>query len=517
MTDSIGSTPPLLTRAAAESTAGDVAALLTSGDIGLRRAVTAALETGAPQACQVERTHLMCFRITVDQRAAGTLILGARATASEPADQTRRALTLIGPWFGAAVEAHLSSPPGAEDVLERVSAFHRILRDATADESDRALVRVLADTLAVWHDVAVLGYIEGQDGAFTRDTTLPGADLTRSPATIAAGAAPVGTDLAQLPNIEIDRLGFSAEHLAIRRFGAGPGSWLIAMEADLSPDEVTTLELYLDLLDDAIRQVAVARTARAGAAATGCLFDGRAQPADQALHAMAEMRMATRTSRAALAVTSATGTPLVRVASHAEPDTPQASGPDVPPVILVRSAPGRYVAKIGLEFPPGAGPTHQDYRVAETIADVIGTWVPWAQTHGAGAERRAFPEAFATVLERAAGQALARGETVTLILFSSQALALSPHASQDQLAPIRGHVRAGDLVGLLADDELGVLLRASGGERRATTARRLRHIVEESLAIPARALRMAVVTRTPASGKADTLVHEARTAISGSA
>jgi hypothetical protein len=260
--------------------------------------------------------------------------------------------------------------------------------------------------------------------------------------------------------------------------------------------------------------VTAARAAQAGTAARRWLFDGSLAPVEQARGAVTELRVAARASAAVLAVTTAAGAPLVRVASKAEPEAGQRPGADVNPVILVRGAPQQYVAKIGLEFPPGAGPTRQDYRIAEMTADLIESWVPWAQAHGAGAERRAVPEAFANVLERAAGQVLARGKTVTFVLLSSQALAFHASVSRDQIALIRGHVRASDLVGLLADNEIGVLLGAHGAEQTSTVTDRLRHIVEDSLTISSHALRMAVVTRTPASPELDTLVHDARKAIS---
>ncbi len=506
----------LLEQRAGGNLATDVWAILAAGDFGLQRALSTARRTKTPQYHQVEGVQVACFPLTLHRAVSGALVLALHESAAEQhGDQTRNDLELVGSWLSAAVESHLTSSPGLQEALGRVSSFRRMLSNAASEGSDRRIVTVFAETMAVWHDLEVCGYVETPNGTCAREVTLAGADPSKSPAVIEQEALPVGMELVQPSAIEVERLGFPEEqNLAVRRLGEGLGSWLITVSGALASHEVTVLTLYLALLDDAIEGAANVRAASAVKWMAKLLFEDAAELAEQASRAAAVLRETTGATTVALAATTANGTPVVRVVSPTV--TIGTGGPasvePASPLVIVRHAPQQYSMKIGLERADGRHVTRLEHQVANASADVIESWVRWVLGHGVGGERRGSTRGFTELLESSAQHALEHGDSVLLLVLSYADTLFRPDVTQSRIALIRTQIRAGDLVGMLSEDDVGILLRTQGDEQASTVVDRLRQLIEASETAPSSAMRVGTASRTPALPAVESLVQDARNA-----
>ena len=240
------------------------------------------MRTRTFQAVRIGHAQVGCFPLTIERMENGVLLLAMRSPDPQ-AEEVRNELERIGSWLRSAIEAHLTSGSASQEDLERVSSFWRILRDSIWRGSDAGIVAAFAEILAVWHDLEVYGYIETSRGAFVRAVTLPGADLSESPATIAREALPGGGHLSKLPVAELERLGFATTRdLVVKRLGEGAGSWLIVLSGAPVSHELAALTLYLELLKDVMESALSVGASSAVASVSMKRFSDVRQPQAQA-------------------------------------------------------------------------------------------------------------------------------------------------------------------------------------------------------------------------------------------
>lgn len=146
--------------------------------------------------------------------------------------------------------AHSPASPDALEALERASLFWRLIHDARASGSARRVVEVCAETLAVWSDLEVCGYVRAQ-GSLQRTVTLPGALAANSPPLLDPAALPRGRQLVWKTAAQAEQLGFgTGRELVITRAGFGRGSWLITASGPRSLRDLPSLAMCLGLLDN---------------------------------------------------------------------------------------------------------------------------------------------------------------------------------------------------------------------------------------------------------------------------
>jgi hypothetical protein len=184
-------------------------------------------------------------------------------------------------------------------------------------------------------------------------------------------------------------------------------------------------------------------------------------------------------------------------------------------LVAVRRAPTRYTLRMGLSAADRRGLTFQEHRVAGAYADVLESWVRGALGHDAGERRREVPEAFATALERAAALALERGQAATLLVLASAEARFDLGITHEHVARLRGLVRSGDLVGLVADDEVAVLLPGVSAEQASPVIDRLRALLADADSAMPPSLRVGAATRTTTLGSVGDFVQDARQSILG--
>jgi hypothetical protein len=97
----------------------------------------------------------------------------------EPID---RRLDAAGQWLVAAIEANLSAtlkPAHETRGLERVAGSVDVIDALTQLHSDREIIALLMDAVAIWYDADVYVYRQDLSGAFTLYACLPGVDAER--------------------------------------------------------------------------------------------------------------------------------------------------------------------------------------------------------------------------------------------------------------------------------------------------------------------------------------------------
>ena len=134
----------------------------------LRPAAEAVVELQAPQLARLASHSVTLSPVRLAGSVVGVLIV---AHSDAPHVAGERHLPTVSAWLRTAVEQHLASQAAGADHL---GALHEALRAAAFDGSDRRLVAVFAEALAVWHDIEVMGYVETAPGVFTRAVSLAG-------------------------------------------------------------------------------------------------------------------------------------------------------------------------------------------------------------------------------------------------------------------------------------------------------------------------------------------------------
>jgi hypothetical protein len=498
----------LLTVAGGSANAVD--SLLAAGAPGVRLAISTAVRTRTPQAASVERLQTVIVPVTLDRVVAGALVVARRIAEDQPLERVRSELELVGFWLTNAIEAHLQSPPAAQGDLDRLSALCQLLSDEPAQRSDRDIVAAFIETLAVWHDLEGCGYVETTGDEYVRDVALPGAEPGRTPAVIARAALPDLNEVTRLAKSDADRLGFSGgEDVVLARVGEAAGSWLMSITGSIQSDELTRLSLYVALLDQAMARAIQATTAHVLAALSRHLLVDSGNPEEHARQAVRQIQQALGMSATAFTVTTRTGAPLLHVgAAFTAADL--AEGSDHGKVVIVRREPQQYGMALVGSWDPDHHVTRQENHVAHAAADLLESWVRrLVRQSPRAAERRAPRRAFDEVLERFARDAVQGGIPVTAVVISFTDALFDPDVTQERVIRLRQHLRAGDLVGRLADGEVGVLLHDAALTQADVPIRRLRQVLERE-GVPLADVAIGMATRNPGDPSVTALAQEAR-------
>ncbi len=200
--------------------AARLSAMLEHGEVSLLAAVATSVRERTSQALDLGGLQIICVPVMTDRNACGALLVGRVSPSRQDPGASRAQLELVASWLTAAVDAHLLSPPAFQSSgLNRVAPLAQLLGQASQRESDRELIRLFGEAIAVWHDIEVSGYVETPAGAFARDVTLPGTKKGERPAMIAGVGLPDSTDLTRLPQGHLDRFGLPVNSdVYVRRF-----------------------------------------------------------------------------------------------------------------------------------------------------------------------------------------------------------------------------------------------------------------------------------------------------------
>jgi hypothetical protein len=490
-----------------------LAELLASGASGMRLALSTTMRTRIPQAINIGGIQAVCLPLTMGRDVAGALVVARRSPDDVVSEQVRGELELIGFWLANAIEAHLCSPSAAESDMERLSSLCRVLGDTASRGSDREIVAAFAQTLAVWHDLEVYGYVEGADGEFARAVSLPASEPSRSPTVIHPVLIPEGAPLTRLSRPDVERLGFASQELVATRIGERGHAWLVIICGSIASHEWTRLGVYIELLAQSIARAIEASTARGVASLSRQLFDDEQSTGQQIHGAIREMQETLGIVSGAVVATGATGAPLI----HAGSVPGIAESGDISDgrrLLITRRSPQQYSMTTALEWSAGHRVTPQERRAAHAMADLIEFWLRGVmrQAKDTG-DRRLISRSFDEILERSARQALDGGVPVTAVVLSFSDGVFEPGGTQVRVGRIREQVRPADLVGRIDDGEIGILLLETDADSARAVAARLQRVAQTDTLRGHLPAAVGLASRRPADAISRALTQEAREAM----
>jgi hypothetical protein len=446
----------------------------------------------------------------MERNAGGALLVGRVSSSRQDAVASRSQLEFVASWLTAAVDAHLLSPPAFQSSgLNRVAPLAQLLGQAAARESDRELIRLFGEAIAVWHDIEVSGYVETTAGVFARDVTLPGMKKGERPAVISSVGLPDSTDLVRLPQGHLDRFGLPVnDDVFVRRFKGKDGrSWLMVFTGEIGAYDLQRIGAYVALLDLALLVSTSAFTARITRTIAVSLATIDV-PETQAARALEELRAALGAAAATLTIESSSGVPAFSITAPAGASDVHADASAFR-LVLVKRSERHYTTTLSLGRNESLQFTPRDHAAAKVAVRMFDAWAP-AVLEGARArfERRAAPRGFAEVLQRSAREALERGAPIAVVVLLIRDAASLPGSTQRWVAGIRAQLRASDLAGMIGEAEIGLLMMDTGAEQAKSIAERLRAIVggepgQESILV-------GVAARNPGQDTVDGIVQDAR-------
>jgi hypothetical protein len=494
---------------------GDHAARLSSmlehGEGPLVSMIATSIKERASQALDLHGQQISCVPVITDRHSGGALLVGRASPHRQDSGASRAQLELVASWLAAAVDAHLLSPPAIQSSgLNRVAPLAQLLGRASEHESDRELIRLFGEAIAVWHDIEVSGYVETTAGAFTRDVTLPGTRKGERPATIPPIGLPESTDLTRLPQGHLDRFGLPVNtDVYVRRFrGPDRRSWLLVFTGQIGAYDLQRIDAYCALLELTLSSATTSFIARIARAVGGRLAGVDTTPETQAMRALEELRTALGSAVATLQVESKTGIRRAQVTCPPEMSEGEFSA-EAFRLVLVKRSERHYTTTVSLGRNESLQFTPRDHAAAAAATEMFGAWASavFDDTH-VHRERRASPRDFAELLQRSALEALDRGSPVTVVILLIHEAVSLRGSTQQWVAGIRGQLRASDLAGMLGEGEIGLLMHETGSDEAKDIAERLRAIVggepgDQSIFI-------GVASRTPGQGTVDSIVQDAR-------
>jgi hypothetical protein len=490
--------------------AARLSAMLEHGEGALLTAISASLRERTSQTLDLGGLQIICVPVITERNAGGALLVGRVGSSRQDAVASRSQLEFVASWLTAAVDAHLLSPPAFQSSgLNRVAPLAQLLGQASARESDRELIRLFGEAIAVWHDIEVSGYVETTAGVFARDVTLPGMKKGERPAVISSVGLPDSTDLVRLPQGHLDRFGLPVnDDVFVRRFKGKDGrSWLMVFTGEIGEYDLQRIGAYVALLDLALlvsTSAFAARITRTIAASLATID----VPETQAARALEELRAALGAAAATLTIESSSGVPAFSITAPAGASEVHADASAFR-LVLVKRSERHYTTTLSLGRNESLQFTPRDHAAAKVAVRMFDAWAP-AVLEGAPArlERRAAPRGFAEVLQRSAREALERGAPIAVVVLLIRDAASLPGSTQRWVAGIRAQLRASDLAGMIGEAEIGLLMMDTGAEQAKSIAERLRAIVggepgQESILV-------GVAARNPGEGTVDGIVQDAR-------
>lgn len=456
-------------------TAAALRRLVTTEASPLQSAISNATPS-SPQAVALDRTVCVCFALA----PAGVLILaGEQREGSELAEQHGHDLELIGSWLAGAVEADLAGVPsmtGAESHM--IASLQRLLNEAVARGSVRNVVSAFVETLAVWRDLDVYGYVAGASGQFLLSVSPLGADRSAMSPELDDAAMPADKAVVRLSVSEIKRLGFGsvARDVLLRRISTDTGaSWLMVFAGAVDSRDEPRLTVYSDLLRESLNDLTAETTDRVVAAIMRHLARTTEPVEMTAQLALDEVIAAVGARQGALAVTTAGGTQALAVGNTELLTVSEDRA--APDRLVVQSAHDGDVMSLAVAGEDGRFTAHERDIVQAAVA-LLQPWARAARERSGQAERRVAHLPFQAWIERVASETIQEGGHASVIVISIPDSALRPGFIQTQVAKIRNQLRPSDFTGNLTASEIAVLLRDTPADHAAFVRARLKKLLE---------------------------------------
>jgi hypothetical protein len=464
----------------------------------LHAAVLRCLQSQKQEIVSVDQVKMACTPVLGPRGAAIGVLLVSDQNADYGARDERQ-LSRIGWWLAGALnaaapaadEATAGSASADASELHRLASLHRLLNQTSPRTSERELVRIFIDALAVWQDAESWAYLGDLDGLFTRHVALPGSDDARAPLTLDRGSLPVADTVARLDRAARLRLGFTdapgdaQDLLAARVEGRGISDWLIVTTGSADPTSDTRLDVYLSVLGEALGEVAAVESSRLTWAMVQHLLPS-ADALEQAAQLAIDELSAVLGGDASFVVMRSDGECALALGASARSllaGSPgsgrryEREGEWARLVLPVDVAPP-YAAAVGIER-TGRALTRRDERLLHSAAFTLSAWLRAVSNRLAGApERRRVSRSFEQIIEQYVAGAAEQSEDVAVIVLSFGAEPRGSETTLSWIGTTRSLLRPTDLAGRLSSGDIGVLLPDTSHEGAGVVLARLKAVVE---------------------------------------
>jgi hypothetical protein len=448
----------------------------------------------------VDGIDLVCTPLSLDGRPHGVLVIARLPKHASVEPISGQQLSTISGWLAGAVEQHLASAPPAPDNL---SALHKVLQHVVQGGTDRDLVSVFAEAMALWHDIEVVGYIETAPGVFMRAASLAGRTALDRPIVFPPQSLPEELKVARLPNSDINGMETSGSGEVIVTTlsrGGGDGCWLLTMSGAIDACDAQLIGNYVSALDMAVALATAASRTRIAMLLSHRLSSTSGEPGGRFEAALEALRGALGASSATFSVES-TGR---RVSYHAGLGETASPEPERVRIAMRRPLPGGDVAALVLLRADQRHFTPLEHSIAAVAAELLGDWAIQPGHH----DTVEAASVFGRTMEKLASETLERGLAVTAVVLSTNGSA--PGASQTFVDELRRQMRQSDVVGVLRPGEVGLLLPDTTAAHAAAVARRLRSALGAVAASTSSIRTIGFATRVPGEGPAEGILSDAR-------
>ena len=469
----------------------------------LRPAAETVVELQAPQLARLASHSITLSPVRIAGSLVGVMIVAHLDSANAAAEE--RHLATVSGWLRTAVEQHLASQSAGADHL---GALNQALRAAAFDGSDRRLVAVFAEALAVWHDIEVVGYVETAPGVFTRAVSLAGRGQDVPPLVFPPQAVPAPQQLTRMPQTHVDGADRSgaADALVVTLTRSAGAIWLLTLSGEIDACDPALLSGYVSALDITLALTTRAASARVALTVASDLAAWSHDPQRALERALDRVRQAFAASAARFSAQSAGGSAAFTAQS---PIADAASSSTGARLAIERRTPAidRFVFEIERV---GRGPwTPIEHAQARSVADVLEAWADRREPETPPDPAPAMPS-FEPSIDDHVARALARGEAIALAVFSCSPVPTAPQA-EALLTEARRVLRAGDDAGRLADGRLAFLLTQTTATQAPVATRRLKtHLARAAAAAGIAIVAEAFATRMPGQDAGGSLLHEVR-------
>lgn len=447
----------------------------TLGRPEFEAAVARAASGSSPETVRTNGALVTCVALRLGGAVVGAMALvRALPPGTDAGGEPRVEVELVASWLRGSVEAHLATPPSpAPEEPRHLGALRRALNDA-ATGSDLSVARVFGDALAIWEDVEVRTYIEGLEGEYFLQAAPAGALSENIPAVLPPLSDAQARDLSRVSAQSLGQIRLLPTGDLLSATVESHGSrWLLLFSGSFDEGAVGRLSMYVDTLEQVLRERAAAARLRLYAAITRHMFASDDEEA-RVGRTVEEMRKAVDADRAALSITRSYGGHALVVGAADFFTNPR----DAPHLTLTRPLPagGTLACAVG-RFEPAAPFGRGEREIVEAVLDLLEPWaVSVAGRPGGAEERRAAPRPFEQVVERAAAHAVDHGDNVAVLVIRLDEAMFRPGLTQRLAAQIRTHLRAAEPAGALTEGEIAALLFGTGPDEARAVVARLRKL-----------------------------------------
>lgn len=374
------------------------------------------------------------------------------------------------------------APHASGGELQRLSSFYTLLNHASASRSERAVMRVFVEALAVWQDAESWAYVADVAGRYSLDLCLPGSDRARVPPVL--DPALLTADISSPTRISLDSsqaLGFrGTPDLLVARV-RGASDWLIVTERAGDVEADIRLGVYVHAAEQTLSEIKAARASRLTWAMLEHLLPTGASLEDAVERAIAELASSVEAA-ASLTVSSKDG---VRVLTVGDPSSRLSRPLPVrlsTELVVSIEVIAPYVATIGIRSVGGLSLTGREEHLLGIAASTLGTWLNTVLDRlSSQTEYRKSSRSFDRVLKRRIDGALAENTPVSLIVASFDRDVPRSEVAHDFIGRIRRKVRLADLAGRLSSGHIVVLLPDTPSDNAGTVVERLRLLLAADL------------------------------------